>query len=50
MSFPSWMSAEEIMEFEYEYNRWLDRQDGVSWDDVNERLQDAAEDVNYYYE
>jgi hypothetical protein len=39
MHYPADMTAEDIMEFEYEYNRYLDRQDPNSLIAVNEELQ-----------
>ena len=42
MHYPADMTAEDIMEFEYEYNRYLDRQDPNSFVAVNEELQEIA--------
>ncbi len=39
MHYPADMTAEDIMEFEYEYNRYLDREDPNSFVAVNEELQ-----------
>ena len=44
MQYPEDMTAEDIMEFEYEYNRYLDRQDPNSLIAVNEELQEIAYD------
>jgi len=44
MQYPEYFTAEDIMEFEYEYNRYLDRQDPNSLVAVNEELQVIAHD------
>lgn len=46
MYYPADMTAEEIMEFEYEYNRLLDieRNEGQWWS-VNAELQLVADEV-----
>lgn len=44
MQYPDYFTAEDIMEFEYEYNRYLDRQDPNSLVAVNEDLQVIAHD------
>ncbi len=44
MQYPSYFTAEDIMEFEHEYNRYLDRQDPNSFLAVNEELQVIAHD------
>lgn len=44
MQYPDYFTAEDIMEFEYEYNRYLDRQDPRSLVAVNEELQVIAHD------
>lgn len=30
MRYPEYMTAEDIMEFEYEYNRWLDELEEIN--------------------
>lgn len=42
MHYPADMTAEDIMEFEYEYNRYLDLQDPLSLESVNAELQELA--------
>lgn len=44
MQYPEYFTAEDIMEFEYEYNRHLDREDPNSLIAVNEELQEIAYD------
>lgn len=44
MVYPDYFTADDIMEFEYEYNRYLDRQDPNSLQAVNEELQEIAHD------
>ena len=43
MNYPADFTADDIMEFEYEYNRWLDRFDAHSLIAVNEELQRVAD-------
>jgi hypothetical protein len=44
MRYPDYMTATDIMEFEYEYNRLIDmeRQQGIMWD-INAECQIAAQ-------
>jgi len=44
MNYPADFTQEDIMEFEYEYNRWLDLQDPGSTEAVNQELQEFAHD------
>lgn len=44
MNYPEDMTADDIMEFEYEYNRYLDRYLPESLIAVNEELQMIAQD------
>lgn len=44
MNYPADFTADDIMEFEYEYNRYIDRQDPNSLIAVNEELQEIAYD------
>ena len=44
MNYPADFTAEDIMEFEYEYNRYLDLQEPGSIEAVNAELQDLAHD------
>lgn len=44
MNYPEDMTADDIMEFEYEYNRYLDRFLPESLIAVNEELQEIAHD------
>ena len=44
MNYPADFTADDIMEFEYEYNRYIDRQDPRSLIAVNEELQEIAYD------
>ena len=44
MNYPADFTQEDIMEFEYEYNRWLDLQDPGSFEAVNQELQEFAHD------
>lgn len=44
MNYPADFTREDIMEFEYEYNRWLDLQDPNSFEAVNAELQELAHD------
>ena len=39
MQYPEYFTADDIMEFEFEYNRYLDRDDPNSFVAVNEELQ-----------
>lgn len=43
MRYPQYMTAEDIMEFEYEYNRLRDIEDGIGFWEVNAELQVVAE-------
>jgi hypothetical protein len=42
MLYPDYMTAEDIMEFEYEYNRMRDIQEGVGFWAINAELQVVA--------
>ena len=42
MHYPADFSADDIMEFEYEYNRYLDLQEPGSVESVNAELQELA--------
>ena len=42
MNYPADFTADDIMEFEYEYNRYLDLQDPLSLESVNVELQELA--------
>lgn len=44
MNYPADMTAEDIMEFEYEYNRYLDIQEGRGFWEINAELQLIARD------
>jgi len=44
MNYPADFTQEDIMEFEYEYNRWLDLQDPGSTEAVNQELTELAHD------
>jgi len=44
MNYPADFTREDIMEFEYEYNRWLNLQDPNSVEAVNAELQELAHD------
>jgi hypothetical protein len=44
MQYPEHFTAEDIMEFEYEYNRYIDLQDPYSLIAVNAELQSVAEE------
>lgn len=39
MTFPDFMTADDIAEFEYEYCRWLDIENGHGFWTVNAELQ-----------
>lgn len=43
MQYPDYFTAEDIMEFEYEYNRLRDIEDGVGFWAVNAELQEIAD-------
>lgn len=43
MTYPEDMTADDIMEFEYEYSRWLDRFLPDSLIPINEELQVVAD-------
>lgn len=43
MTYPEDMTADDIMQFEYEYNRWLDRFLPDSLIAINEELEIVAE-------
>jgi len=45
MNYPADFTQEDIMEFEYEYNRYLDLQDPNSAESINAELQDLAYDA-----
>lgn len=45
MNYPADFTADDIMEFEYEYNRYLDRFLPESLIAVNEELQELAHDA-----
>jgi len=52
MQYPEYFTAEDIMEFEYEYARYLDieRHEGPFWE-INAELQVAADqDREQYYD
>ena len=52
MQYPEYFTAEDIMEFEYEYDRYLDieRHEGPFWE-INAELQVAADqDREQYYD
>ena len=44
MNYPDYFTADEIAEFEYEYNRWLDLQDPDSEVSVNARIDEIVEE------
>ena len=44
MNYPADFTQEDIMAFEYEYNRWLDLADPDSFEAVNQELQDLADE------
>ena len=44
MQYPEDFTQDDIMEFEYEYERWLDMQDPQSLESVNAELQVLAYD------
>ena len=44
MQYPDYFTAEDIMEFEYEYSRYLDLQDPRSAESINAELQVIAHD------
>ena len=44
MHYPADFTADDIMEFEYEYNRWLDLQDPNSEAAVNARIDEIVEE------
>lgn len=43
MQYPEYFTAEDIEQFEYEYNRFIDLQDPYSLESINAELQEAAE-------
>lgn len=43
MLYPSDMTPEDIMEFEYEYNRFRDIEEGLGFWEVNAELQVVAQ-------
>lgn len=43
MEYPDYFTAKDIMEFEYEYNRYIDLQDPYSLTSINAELQSVAE-------
>ena len=43
MIYPEYMTAEDIMEFEYEYNRFIDLQDPYSIVSINAECAAVAE-------
>ena len=42
MSYPEYMTDDDIMEFEYEYNRLRDIEEGVGFWEINAELQVVA--------
>lgn len=48
MTYPEDFTADDIMEFEYEYNRWIDLQDPTSLESINTELQFIAEEEREY--
>lgn len=46
MNYPADMTAEDIMQFEYEYNRLLDIEHGEGFWAVNDLLQVIANEQN----
>lgn len=44
MIYPDYFTAEDIAEFEYEYNRYLDLQDPTSDESVNAQLNEIVEE------
>ncbi len=50
MQYPEYFTADDIMEFEYEYNRYLDREDPNSLIAVNEELQLIAKEQKMDFE
>lgn len=47
MFYPSYFTAQDIMEFDYEYNRINELQDPMSFAAVNAELQVLAQDMHY---
>jgi len=45
LNYPADFTKEDIMEFEYEYNRWLDLQDPNSPESINAELQELAHEA-----
>lgn len=43
MNYPADMTQEDIMEFEYEYNRIRDIEEGIGFWEVNAELAELAE-------
>ena len=43
MTYPEYFTAEDIMEFEFEYNLYLDLQDPYSLPSINAELQVLAD-------
>ena len=43
MHYPEYMTQEDIMEFEYEYNRLRDIEEGIGFWEINAKLQVVAE-------
>lgn len=48
MTYPEDFTADDIMEFEYEYNRWIDLQDPTSLESINTELQFISEEEREY--
>ena len=44
MIYPEYFTADDIMEFEYEYNRLCDIQEGVGFWEINAELQVVAKE------
>ena len=49
MNYPEHFTPEDIMEFEYEYNRFIDLQDPYSLISVNQELQAVAQEQQQEY-
>lgn len=44
--YPEYFTAEDIEQFEYEYNRFIDLQDPYSLESINVELQVAADTIS----
>jgi poly-beta-hydroxyalkanoate depolymerase len=50
MNYPEYFTADNIMEFEYEYNRYLDLEDPYNIETINAELQSITliEEKEYF--